>query len=43
VGQGDMTVEDFQGILAARQRALAAPPAPPYGLTLTTVCFADKT
>jgi tRNA pseudouridine38-40 synthase len=43
VGQGDMTVGAFQGILAARQRALAAPPAPPHGLTLTTVCFADGT
>lgn len=43
VGQGDMTVAAFQGILAARQRALAASPAPPYGLTLTMICFADKT
>jgi tRNA U38,U39,U40 pseudouridine synthase TruA len=43
VGQGDMTVAAFQGILAARQRALAAPPAPPYGLTLTKVCFAGET
>jgi tRNA pseudouridine38-40 synthase len=43
VGQGDMTVEAFQGILAAHQRALAEPPAPPYGLTLTTIYFGDKT
>lgn len=42
VGQGDMTAQAFQGILAARQRALAAPPAPPYGLTLTTVYFEAK-
>lgn len=41
VGQGDMTAAAFQGILAARQRALAAPPAPPYGLTLTMVSFAE--
>ena len=41
VGQGDMTVAEFHGILAARQRALAAAPAPPYGLTLTAVCFPE--
>ncbi|MBN1427883.1 MAG: tRNA pseudouridine(38-40) synthase TruA [Anaerolineae bacterium] len=41
VGQGDMTEAAFQGILAARQRALAAAPAPPYGLTLTAVRFAE--
>jgi tRNA pseudouridine38-40 synthase len=42
VGQGDMAVAEFQGILAARQRALAAPLAPPYGLTLTAVHFAES-
>ncbi|MBN1313256.1 MAG: tRNA pseudouridine(38-40) synthase TruA [Anaerolineae bacterium] len=42
VGQGDMTAAAFRGILAARQRALAAAPAPPYGLTLMAVYFAEE-
>jgi tRNA pseudouridine38-40 synthase len=41
VGKGHMTEKEFQGILAARQRSLAAPPAPPYGLTLVAVHFTD--
>jgi tRNA pseudouridine38-40 synthase len=39
IGQEKMTVEDFQAILAARKRGLAAAPAPACGLTLTAVNY----
>ena len=41
VGQGRMTVEEFVGILAARQRSLAGLLAPPCGLTLVAVQYSD--
>jgi len=41
VGLGQMTAEDFRGILAARQRGLAAPPAPACGLTLVAVTYSE--
>jgi len=41
VGLGQMTVDDFRGILAARRRGLAAPPAPACGLTLVAVTYSD--
>jgi tRNA pseudouridine38-40 synthase len=43
VGQGQMTSQEFQGILASRQRRLAAPPAPACGLTLVAVTYSDRT
>jgi tRNA pseudouridine38-40 synthase len=43
VGQGQMTSQDFQGILASRQRRLAAPPAPACGLTLVAVTYSRRT
>ena len=39
IGQEKMTVEEFQAILAARKRGLAAAPAPACGLTLTAVNY----
>jgi tRNA pseudouridine38-40 synthase len=39
IGQDKMTVEEFQVILAARKRGLAAAPAPACGLTLTAVNY----
>lgn len=39
VGQERMTVAEFRVILAARQRGLAAAPAPACGLTLTEVSY----
>lgn len=39
VGLGEMTVETFRHILAARDRALAGPPAPPHGLCLIEVKY----
>jgi len=42
VGQGRMTVKDFQDILESRDLAQAAPPAPPYGLTLVKVEYDIK-
>lgn len=41
VGLGQMTVEEFRGILAARRRGLAAPPAPACGLTLVAVTYPE--
>src|SRR5574341_415971 len=41
VGLGQVTVEEFRGILAARNRAMALPPAPPQGLTLAAVEYRD--
>lgn len=41
VGQGRMTPAEFQDILAARRRALSGPPAPPHGLYLVSVEYAD--
>jgi tRNA pseudouridine38-40 synthase len=41
VGQGRMTVSDFEGILAACNRRLAGPSAPPQGLALVEVQYAD--
>lgn len=39
VGQGRMTVSDFEGILAACNRSLAAPSAPAAGLSLVEVQY----
>ncbi len=39
VGMGRMTVEEFRGILAARERGLAGAAAPPQGLTLVRVTY----
>ena len=39
VGLGRMTVEDFRHVLAARDRALAGPTAPPHGLCLIEVAY----
>lgn len=41
VGTGLMTADDFRGILAARQRGSAAPPAPACGLTLVAVTYSE--
>ncbi len=41
VGQGRMTPEDFRGILDARERSQAGPPAPAHGLTLVSVTYGD--
>jgi tRNA pseudouridine38-40 synthase len=43
VGQQQMTSEEFRGILAARQRGLAAALAPAHGLTLVAVTYSDET
>lgn len=43
VGQRQMTSDDFRGILAARQRGLAAAPAPAHGLTLVAVTYSEQT
>lgn len=42
VGQGRMTPGEFRDILAARDRKLAAPPAPPQGLILTAVDYREQ-
>jgi tRNA pseudouridine38-40 synthase len=42
VGRRQMTADDFRGILAARQRGLAAPPAPACGLTLVAVTYSEQ-
>jgi tRNA pseudouridine38-40 synthase len=39
VGGGDLSVDDFQAILAARDRALCPPLAPPQGLCLVEVVY----
>jgi tRNA pseudouridine38-40 synthase len=41
VGMGRMTPDEFRGILAACNRSLAGPSAPPHGLTLIEVKYAD--
>ncbi len=41
VGREVVTVEHFRGILAARARSLAAPPAPACGLTLVAVTYPE--
>lgn len=41
VGQGRMTVEEFRQILASRDPARAAAPAPPQGLVLVAVHYED--
>lgn len=41
VGMGRMTVEEFRGILAARERGLAGVAAPPQGLTLVAVNYEE--
>jgi tRNA pseudouridine38-40 synthase len=43
VGRRQMTSDDFRGILAARQRGLAAAPAPACGLTLVAVTYSEQT
>jgi tRNA pseudouridine38-40 synthase len=43
VGQQQMTSDEFRGILAARQRGLAAAPAPARGLSLVAVTYSDET
>jgi tRNA pseudouridine38-40 synthase len=43
VGQGRWPVERLAEVLAARQRALAAPPAPACGLCLVGVHYTDET
>jgi tRNA pseudouridine38-40 synthase len=43
VGQRQMTSDEFRGILAARQRGLAAALAPAHGLTLVAVTYSDET
>jgi tRNA pseudouridine38-40 synthase len=37
VGKGNLTIEDFQKILEAKDRNLAPPPAPPQGLILKKI------
>ncbi|MCO6452850.1 MAG: tRNA pseudouridine(38-40) synthase TruA [Caldilineales bacterium] len=39
VGQGRITVADFEALLKSRDRSLAAPPAPPQGLCLMAVTY----
>lgn len=41
VGRGRLTPEDFERILAARDRSLASTSAPPQGLFLTDVKYGD--
>jgi tRNA pseudouridine38-40 synthase len=41
VGMGRMTPDEFRGILAACDRSLAGPSAPPHGLTLIEVKYAE--
>jgi len=42
VGKGKLTTEDFRRIFQARDRNLASPTAPPQGLFLVAVEYADK-
>lgn len=41
VGQGKMTINEFNSILEAREPALAGPTAPAYGLCLNRVNYAE--
>jgi len=42
VGQGQVTPDEFRGILAARDPRKAGQPAPPQGLTLISVGYPDN-
>lgn len=42
VGRGELSVAAFEKRLAARERSLAAPPAPPQGLVLEQVDYPDQ-
>lgn len=42
VGTGEMSPADFAALLARRERAQAAPPAPPQGLILMAVTYPDE-
>ena len=42
VGRGDRAASDVRAVLAARSRHAAAPIAPPHGLTLVAVRYADR-
>ena len=42
VGRGKRSVEEFQSIIAGRDRALAGTSAPPQGLFLTRVDYPAK-
>ncbi|MCY3949081.1 MAG: tRNA pseudouridine(38-40) synthase TruA [Acidimicrobiaceae bacterium] len=42
VGRGDRAARDVPGVLAARSRDAAAAIAPPHGLTLVAVRYADR-
>jgi tRNA pseudouridine38-40 synthase len=39
VGRGKLTVDQFQDVMAARDRRAAGPTAPPHGLTLTGIDY----
>lgn len=41
VGRGNLTVEDFERILSARDRRVAPPPAPPQGLFLKKIDYPE--
>ena len=41
VGRGNLTVEDFQRIMEARDRKVAPPPAPPQGLVLKKIEYPE--
>jgi tRNA pseudouridine38-40 synthase len=42
VGTGEISPADFAALLARRERAQAAPPAPPQGLILMAVTYPDE-
>ncbi|NDJ54233.1 MAG: tRNA pseudouridine synthase A [Chloroflexi bacterium] len=42
VGQGDLSVDEFEAALAARDRRHSRPPAPPHGLTLMAVEYEEE-
>jgi tRNA pseudouridine38-40 synthase len=41
VGRGELRAEDVSGLLQARERRLALPPAPPQGLVLERVHYPE--